>query len=316
MNILNKLNNDFKNYNFQKIESGASKKILYRLKKDDKSYILIDFNKVENEYDDHLKIYKILKDINISIPIIIEKFDNNFILITEDFGDLRFDKILNNYKLKDLISYAVDTLIILKNSLPLNNHLKLPKYNLNILKNEISELPNFYFPYIGLKNENLIDEFMYIWSQSYLNYSFSYDSFVHKDFNINNLILLPQQKDYLKCGVIDFQNSFLGESSWDLFSLLEDSRILFSDEFNEYFIKYFYSKINLGISFSNFKMKFYFLNCTRQSRLLGRWVKLSKDYNQNHYLNFIPVTLARLKKSINLLDDKNLITFYNKYIFN
>ena len=59
MNILNKLNNDFKNYNFQKIESGASKKILYRLKKDDKSYILIDFNKVENEYDDHLKIYKI-----------------------------------------------------------------------------------------------------------------------------------------------------------------------------------------------------------------------------------------------------------------
>ena len=45
----------------------------------------------------------------------------------------------------------------------------------------------------------------------------------NKDFNINNLILLPSKKNHLKCGIIDFQSAFWGESCWDLFSLLEDS---------------------------------------------------------------------------------------------
>ena len=57
---------------------------------------------------------------------------------------------------------------------------------------------------------------------------------MHKDFNMNNLIFLPSRKGHLKCGVIDYQNSFWGESTWDLFSLLEDSRILFTDQYNKY----------------------------------------------------------------------------------
>ena len=37
-------------------------------------------------------------------------------------------------------------------------------------------------------------------------------------------------------------------------------------------------------------MKYHFLNCSRQSRLLGRWVKLSNDLGEKWYLDFIPVT--------------------------
>ena len=40
-----------------------------------------------------LLIYNILKEINVSIPKIIEKNDSNLTIISEDFGDLRFDKI-------------------------------------------------------------------------------------------------------------------------------------------------------------------------------------------------------------------------------
>ena len=144
--------------------------------------------------------------------------------------------------------------------------------------------------------------------------NFDFYNFAHKDFNINNLILRASEKGHLKCGVIDFQSSFWGENCWDLFSLLEDSRILFTDEFNEGFIDYFYSSTNQKNSFNDFKIKFHYLNCSRQSRLLGRWVKLSNDLNQKWYLNFISVTQNRLKKSINNLNNKQLSRFYNKYI--
>ena len=65
---------------------------------------------------------------------------------------------------------------------------------------------------------------------------------------MNNLIFLPSREGHLKCGVIDYQNSFWGESSWDLFSLLEDSRIFFTDQYNAYFMNYFYSHSNQLIS--------------------------------------------------------------------
>ena len=56
-----------------------------------------------------------------------------------------------------------------------------------------------------------------------------------------------------------------------------------------------------------YKIKYHFLNCSRQSRLLGRWVKLSKDLGEKWYLDFIPVTKKRMLKSINFLNNKSYL---------
>lgn len=313
--ISQKLSKNFKNFAINKIQSGASKKKIYRLSNNYKNYILIDFNNNKNEYKNYIRIYNILKDVNISIPNIIENDDDNLFLICEDYGDLRFDKILKKYPLKNILGYAIDSLVELNNSIQFNNSYKIPKYNFQTFNSEIMELPDYYFPYIGLNDQDLVKEFIFIWNQAFMNFKFNFNNFVHKDFNINNLIYLPSQKDHLKCGIIDFQDAFWGEDSWDIFSLLEDSRVLFSDEHNKHFIKYFYSRINSNISFEEFLIKYYFLSSSRQTRLLGRWVKLAKEYNQEWYLDFISITNYRLKKNINLSNNKNLIKFYNKYIF-
>jgi len=315
--ILNKFSLEFQKYHITKIESGASKKIFYRLSRDNKKFIVINFSSDKKEYNNYVKVYNLLKNINISIPQIIERNDKELTLISEDFGNLRFDKIINKQPIKDLLQYAVDTLVIIKNSIKFDNALMLSKYDLNIFKNEIIELPKYYFPFIKLNsNKELEDEFMFIWSECYKVINFDFCNFAHKDFNINNLILRPFEEGHLKCGVIDFQGAFWGENSWDLFSLLEDSRIFFTDEFNENFIKYFYSKTNQRVSLQEFKFKFHFLNSSRQTRLLGRWVKLSKELKQKWYLDFIPITEKRLKKSITFLNNRQLTQFYNKYIFN
>ena len=157
---------------------------------------------------------------------------------------------------------------------------------------------------------------MTIWLDAFNSINFDFKNFVHKDFNINNLFFIPTRKKHLKCGVLDFQSAFWGECSWDLFSLLEDSRIFFTDKFNEEFIKYYFSQSQIKESLSDFKLKYHFLNCSRQTRLLGRWVKLSKDLKQDLYLNFIPVTKNRLKKSIDFLNQKKLREFYQTYIVN
>ena len=315
LDIINKLPLKYQRYNISKIESGASSKKIYRLYKDNESIILTNFDSDSNEYDNHLLIYNILKEVNVSIPKIIEKNDSNLTIISEDFGDLRYDKVFNKYPVQQLLLHAVDTLIILKKSIKFNLKYSLPQYNFHLFKSEIQELTKYYFPYIKKFDKDLIEEFIFIWSEAYNQINTEFVNFVHKDFNINNLIYLPKKSDYLKCGFIDFQSSFWGESSWDLFSLLEDSRILFTDKHNDYFIEYFYNNTNQNISIKEFKLKYYFFNSSRQSRLLGRWIYLSNKLNENWYLDFIPITKKRLKKSLINLDNKNLNSFYNRHIF-
>ena len=130
---------------------------------------------------------------------IFDKIPNAYkklIIITEDFGNLRFDKILQCYSIKNLLQYAVDTLVVLKNSIKLDNKLELKQYNFNAFKSEILELPEFYFPYVDVFDKNIVEEFNFIWSESFNKINFNFVNFTHKDFNINNLVLLPNNKKY------------------------------------------------------------------------------------------------------------------------
>ena len=61
-------------------------------------------------------------------------------MILEDFGTLRFDKILNFYHLKDLLYPAIETLVVLKNKIKFNNNYQISVYNFNMFKSEIQNL--------------------------------------------------------------------------------------------------------------------------------------------------------------------------------
>ncbi len=314
--LFDKISSKYKDYKIEKIKSEASKRTFYRLIKDSNSLVCLDSGNEKKEYNNFLKIHSYLSKVNVSIPNIYDNDDINNILILEDFGNLRFDKILKDYPLKKLLKYAVKTLIVLKNDIYYNNSYELSVYNYNVFKSEISEFLDFYYPYVHNKeiSKNLIEEFYGCWQSYFDSINFNFINFVHKDFNINNLIYLPSRKDHLRCGILDFQGAFWGESCWDLFSLLEDSRIYFDDQFNDYFIKYYYKSTNQNIDIVDYKEKYYMLNCARQTRLLGRWVKLSMELNQSFYLGFIETTKRRLVKGIGKTKRKNLKLIYNKLI--
>ena len=58
--IRNRLSKKFQKYDIKEIESGASKKIIYKLSSVSKSYILIDFNLEVSEYKKYIYVYNIL----------------------------------------------------------------------------------------------------------------------------------------------------------------------------------------------------------------------------------------------------------------
>ena len=81
----------------------------------------MDSSNEPKEYDNYLNVNSYLSNINVSVPEIYEKYDESNILIMEDFGNLRFDKILNNYPLKSLLESAIETLVVIKNQIKFNH---------------------------------------------------------------------------------------------------------------------------------------------------------------------------------------------------
>jgi len=307
---------EFKDHKIIKINNEASKRKYYRLKKNEQKMILMDSSKEPEQFNNYLKVHKIISKTNISIPEIYDFDNNKKYIILEDFGELRFDKILNIYEIKYLLSIAIDSLIEIKKEISFDKNYDLAVYDYKVFKSEISEFIDFFYPYYQKKKMplELQLEFYDTWKSQFDLLDLNFTSFTHKDYNLNNLIFLPNKKKHYKCGIIDFQNSFWGEDCWDLFSLLEDSRILFGDKYNNFFIDYFCLKTNQIKLKEIFSNKYHFFNSSRQTRLLGRWVKLSKMFNQKWYLDFIKVTNIRLIKSLRMPNMQKIRSLYHKLI--
>jgi aminoglycoside/choline kinase family phosphotransferase len=251
--------------------------------------------------------------INISVPKIFDNDDSKSIIIMEDFGNSRYDKIINNTDPKEILMDAINSLIEIHKTQKSLVNIGLKYYDFSTFKFEIAEFVDFYFPLKNVSND-LKDEFFYIWKSEFENLNFNWNSFVHKDFELINLMYLPQRDGHLKCGILDFQNAFIGFSGWDVFSLLENPRIYFDDQYNDELIEYFYYNTNQNISFSEFLLQYYFLNTARQSRIIGRWINLDKKNKNNYYSKYHDVTTKRLKKSLHYLQNQKLSRLYSKVI--
>ena len=293
------------------IESGLSQKKIYRFKNPDKKGVFVDFSYNYKDYHSFLEVNKFLSTINISVPKIFDIDDAKKLILMEDFGDNRYDNIINSMDLKDVLCNAINSLIEIQNtSVPIINF-NLEKYNLSTFKIEIAEFVDYYFTFKNI-SKPIADEFLNIWHYEFKNLNFNWNSFVHKDFELSNLMYLENRKGHLKCGILDYQNAFIGFSGWDVFSLLENPRIYFDDKYNHELIEYFYKSTNQNISFSEFLIQYYFLNTARQSRIIGRWINLDKKNKNNNYSKYLDVTTKRLKKSLHYLQNQKLSKLYSK----
>ena len=295
------------------INDGLSKKKIYRKFEKKLNKIIIDFSENKVDFYNFLNVYNILKNINVSIPKIYEVHNHIPIIIMEDFGEKKMDKIFNENNYYSLIKSSVECLVFIQNNLVKDDLTKLQKYTYEEFNRDISEFILYFIPFKKIKNFP-IDEFYKIWKKIYETLEINFTSFAHKDFEFINLFFLNKNNSYLKIGIIDFQSAFISFVGWDLFSILENPRNNFSRKYNEELISYFYNSISTEIEFNEFRQQYYLLNLSRQTRLLGRWAKLIQEKNDNIYNEFISATHNKLKICLENVDDVALKLAYKNIL--
>jgi aminoglycoside/choline kinase family phosphotransferase len=304
-------------YKIKKILGDASFREFYKIEKNFKSTILVKANK--DKYR-NLIIYAAVNELliknKIKAPRLVQEYFENNMMEIENLGEhsfLEYIKKNNNklYHYKRLIELIIrlQKIRFKKNIKFKNNKIKINRHSLSELHKETDLFFDWYLKGNSRKkqfkkNKILIKKELNI---LYKKLFFQEMCFVHRDFHASNIMI----KDN-KLGLIDSQDSIIGNLLYDVASLIDDVRIklplkIKSSLFSYYLLKT--TKIKKNKEELLAKNDFDILSVQRNLKILGIFVRLYKRDNKSSYLRYLPYTWKLLELRL-----KNPIFINLKYL--
>ena len=308
------------NYKIKKISGDASFREFYRLKKNNKTSIIVSAKK--DKYK-NLIVYSVINNIlnsnKIHAPRLISNHYANNMIEISDLGDKSFYSFIISRKNKFNEYRALVKLIIKIQKIKTKKvyklgkfKVKLSKYTSNYLHKESDLFFDWYLRYFLKRNKTskikrlLRTELKKI----YKKLNFKNDTFVHRDFHASNIMI--NQK---KLGIIDSQDAIIGNPLYDVASLIDDVRIKLSKDLQNNLFN-FYCKNSKYKKEKIVKLKndFDILSVQRNLKILGIFVRLSKRDNKPSYLKFLPYTWTLIERRLKNPVFKNFNILIRKHL--
>tara|TARA_B100001093_G_scaffold426220_1_gene420042 strand:+ start:88 stop:1047 length:960 start_codon:yes stop_codon:yes gene_type:complete len=289
------------NYKIKKISGDASFREFYRVKKKNKTSIIVFAKK---EKFKNLMVYCVVNDIlnkhKIESPKLIKDYyQDNMIEIT-DLGDKSFYELIKN-KNNKLTYYKKLIEIILKLQKIKTkkfyyfkkNKIKFIKYSLSQLHKESDLFFDWYLRYTvrNRYSKKIKREFKKELNNIYKKLYFKNEFFTHRDFHASNIMLNNK-----KLAVIDSQDAIIGNPLYDVASLIDDVRIKLPKNLKDNLLKYYILKSKFRAKKFYFKNDFDILSVQRNLKILGIFVRLYIRDQKPNYLKYLPYTWSLIEK--------------------
>ena len=308
------------NYKLKKISGDASFREFYRLKKGNKTSIIVKANKEKfKNLISYAIINKILKKNKINAPELISNhFQHNMIEIS-DLGEKTFYDII--LKKRNKFNYYKDLIkIILKlQKIKIKKNYRLGKYKLKFQKYSLQNLHKesdlFFDWYLKFSSKNIkigkIKRILKIeLNKIYKKLYFKNNTFVHRDFHASNVMV--NKKAF---GLVDSQDAIIGNPLYDVVSLIDDARIKLPINLQNKLLKFYHLKSKLKREkFYNLKNDYDILSVQRNLKILGIFVRLSKRDNKSNYLKYLPHTWSLINRRLKNPIFKNFRLLLNQNV--
>ncbi len=308
------------NYKLKKISGDASFREFYRLKKGNKTSIIVQANK---EKFKNLILYSIINNIlnsnKINAPKLISNHYKHNIIEISDLGDKSFYDFI--IKKKNKIEYYKNLiqLIVKLQKIKIKKNYSLGKFKVSLqnysLHNLHKESDLFFDWYLKYSSKNIkIKPIKKIIKKElnkiYKNLFFKNNTFVHRDFHVSNIIINKK-----KISLIDSQDALIGNALYDVVSLIDDVRIKLPSNLQNELLKFYHSNSKLKKEkIENLKNDFDILSVQRNLKILGIFVRLHKRDNKSSYLKYLPHTWRLIERRLKNPVFKNLNYLFKKYL--
>ncbi len=307
-------------YKLKKISGDASFRDFYRIKKNNKTSIIVFAKK---EKFKNLLVYCVVNNILNKNKILSPKLINNYykdnMIEITDLGGKSFYKYIKNKKNK-LHSYKKLIEIILKmQKIKINkvynfqnNKIKFSKYSFTYLHKESDLFFDWYLKYI-IKNKNL-KRFKNIFKKElnniYKKIYFKNNFFTHRDFHASNIMIYKN-----KLGIIDSQDAIIGNPLYDVASLIDDVRIRLPKNLQNNLFNYYKEKSNFKTKDQAYlKNDFDILSVQRNLKILGIFVRLYKRDKKPNYLKYLPYTWSLIERRMQNPIFNKLNILFKRYL--
>ena len=307
-------------YKLKKISGDASFREFFRIKKNNKTSIIVSAKK--DKYK-NLIVYSVINNIlnsnKINAPRLISNhYDNNMIEIS-DLGDKSFYDFIISKKNR-LIEYkSLIKLIFKLQKIKIKKLYKLGKFKVKLSKYTSSHLHkesdlffDWYLKYsLKKKKTSKIKKLLRTeLNKVYKKLNCKNDTFVHRDFHVSNIMLSKN-----KLGVIDSQDAIIGNPLYDVASLIDDVRIKLPQDLQNNLFKFYCKNSKFKkIKIEKLKNDFDILSVQRNLKILGIFVRLFKRDNKSNYLKYLPYTWLLIERRMKNPIFNNLNILFKRYL--
>lgn len=300
-------------YEVEKLKADASHRRYRRLKKGEKSFIVMDAPPEKESTKEFIQMSQFLIASGFSAPEVIEHDQENGFLLLEDFGCYQVSTILAQKMFEDasemeVYTKAMDVLIKL-------HKMQAPSFLANYDdQSMIKETTLFIEWYVSVINDAKLPRVMNEEYQKIVNYSLKLTKIfpkttVLRDYHADNLMWLPERFGQQKIGLLDFQDAVLGSPIYDIVSLLEDARRDVSEEVVNAMISK-YLKAFPQYNYKDFMTCYSILGAQRNLKIIGIFSRQSSKNKNPYYLSLLPRVWGHLNRDLKhplLLPLKNWI---------
>lgn len=285
----------------------ASNRRYWRLTKDGDSVLLMAAPPFDEPLGPYRQIANYLAAKGFSTPeiLIIDEAQGHALI--EDFGDLTFTRALAAGKDEQkLYGGAVDVLAALhQQGRPAETDLKA--YDLTPLMRELDVFGDWYFPGTGsdLRDEDKWLGFRSRMQQHLEPVAGDQSVFVHRDYHVDNIMVLPDREGIARWGLLDFQDALVGSPAYDLMSLAEDARRDVSDRLFDFCMDRYCDQcatIDRQALLHNMTV----LGLQRHLKVVGVFIRYYRRAGSPKYLMHMPRLVRLIRRCFTRLDDRVL----------
>jgi aminoglycoside/choline kinase family phosphotransferase len=268
----------------------ASFRRYWRLARNGATALLMDAPPPQEDVRPFLLIARALRDLGFSAPAILAAETAAGLLLIEDFGDDTYTRLLaRDADETALYALAIDVLIALQQRFTPSAVPDLPPYDDTRLLNEAVLLLDWFLPAITGKATppELRAAYLDLWRDLLPLARAVPASLVLRDYHVDNLMRISDRDGLAACGLLDFQDAVLGPVTYDLVSLLEDSRRDIAPDLAASMRERYLAAFP-GLDRAAFDASFAVLGAQRHCKVIGIFTRLDRRDGKPRYLAHIP----------------------------
>jgi N-acetylmuramate 1-kinase len=233
----------------------------------------------------------LLNSYGYSAPRILGRDVENGFLLLDDFGDTTYTRALaDGDSERDLYALALDVLVDLHHRPITGISVTVPPYDDAKLLAEVALFVDWYLiPGLGLAISDVERErYLAAWRDCLTILRQASDVLVLRDFHVDNLMVIGDRDGLGACGLLDFQDAVIGPSSYDVVSLLQDSRRDIGEGLVEAMLKRYFEAMGPNFNRPAFLRSYHGFGAQRALKVFGIFTRQSVLHGNHGYLAHTP----------------------------